>query len=110
MRTIVSRATDCQAWDACYARRARADGHASPGSPHESFCLRTPPNSFGASSFDRLLAMYRAGPDELRAFVGPGPLLTDDRPLVEYFLSLPRDREVDLSTLRGDVRRFVPEE
>jgi spermidine synthase len=64
----------------------------------------------GAPSFDRLLAMYRAGPDELRAFVGPGPLLTDDRPLVEYFLSLPRDREVDLSTLRGDVRRFVPEE
>jgi hypothetical protein len=54
--------------------------------------------------------MYRAGPDELRAFVGPGPLLTDDRPLVEYFLSLPRDREVDLSTLRGDVRRLVPEE
>jgi spermidine synthase len=64
----------------------------------------------GAASFDRLLAMYRAGPDELRAFVGPGPILTDDRPLVEYFLSLPRDREIDLSPLKGDVRRHVVEE
>jgi spermidine synthase len=64
----------------------------------------------GATSFDRLLAMYRAGPDELRSFVGPGPILTDDRPLVEYFLSLPRDREIDLSPLKGDVRRHVAEE
>jgi spermidine synthase len=64
----------------------------------------------GATSFDLLLAMYRAGPDELRAFVGPGPILTDDQPLVEYFLSLPRDREIDLSPLKGDVRRHVVEE
>ena len=36
----------------------------------------------------------------LRSFVGEGPLLTDDRPLVEYYLSLPRDnRTVDLSSL-----------
>lgn len=27
--------------------------------------------------------------DELEAFVGPGPLLTDDRPSIEYFRSLP---------------------
>ncbi len=64
----------------------------------------------GATSFDSLLAMYRAGPDELRTFVGSGPILTDDRPLVEYFLSLPRDREIDLSPLKGDVRRHVVEE
>ena len=61
----------------------------------------------GAETFDRLLALFRAGPDDLRAFVGPGPLLTDDRPLVEYFLSLPRDRDVDLSSLNGDVSRYV---
>ena len=61
MRTIVSRATDCQ--------------HGRPGVPQAR-------RSIGTPSFDRLLAMYRAGPDELRAFVGPGPLLTDDRPLV----------------------------
>jgi spermidine synthase len=58
-------------------------------------------------SFDRLLAAYVAGPRELRAFVGDGPVLTDDRPLVEYFLSLPRDRDVDTSSLKGDVSRYV---
>ena len=36
-----------------------------------------------------------------------GPVLTDDRPLAEYFLSLPRDRQVDLSSLTGDVDRYV---
>jgi len=73
--------------------------------------LRTPGcaqglRDLGTESFDRLLALFRAGPDDLRAFVGPGPLLTDDRPLVEYFLSLPRDRDVDLSSLKGDVGRY----
>jgi spermidine synthase len=58
-------------------------------------------------TFDQLLAAFKAGPDELGAFVGSGPLLTDDRPLVEYFLSLPRGEDVDLTSLKGDVRRFV---
>ena len=40
-------------------------------------------------------------------FVGDGPILTDDKPLVEYFLSLPRDRDVNLSGVRGDVTRYV---
>jgi hypothetical protein len=61
----------------------------------------------GIRSFDDLLRNYVAGPGELRAFVGPGPLLTDDRPLVEYFLSLPRDRQVDLTGVKGDVRRHL---
>src|SRR5207253_1148055 len=56
-------------------------------------------------SFDALLAAFSAGPEELHAFVGAGPLLTDDKPVVEYFLSLPRDRDVDTSSLKGDVRR-----
>ncbi|HSL22784.1 MAG TPA: fused MFS/spermidine synthase [Vicinamibacterales bacterium] len=61
----------------------------------------------GIDTFEKLLAAYRAGPDELKQFVGPGPILTDDRPLVEYFLSLPRDRAADISGLRGDVRTRV---
>jgi spermidine synthase len=61
----------------------------------------------GVESFEALLAHFTAGPHELRAFVGPGPLLTDDRPLAEYFLSLPRDRQPDLASLRGDVAGFV---
>lgn len=32
---------------------------------------------------------------------------TDDRPLVEYFLSLPRSRQVDLTGVKGDVMRHV---
>jgi spermidine synthase len=63
----------------------------------------------GIASFEQLRDEYVAGPDELRAFVGPGPVLTDDRPLVEYFLSLPRDKDMDLSTLRGDVSRILTE-
>ena len=53
------------------------------------------------------LKLFVAGPDELRQFVGDGPVLTDDKPMVEYFLSLPRDRDVNLSGVRGDVTRYV---
>jgi spermidine synthase len=58
-------------------------------------------------TFDALVGSFVAGPAEIRTFVGDGPLLTDDRPLAEYFLSLPRDRQPDLASLRGDVRQFV---
>ena len=61
----------------------------------------------GADTFDKLLGMYMAGPDELRAYLGDGPILTDDRPLAEYFLSLPRGHGPDFSRLRGDVHRYV---
>ena len=61
----------------------------------------------GVQSFDKLLSIFVAGPQELRAYLGPGPVLTDDRPLAEYFLSLPRDKSPDLSTLKGDVTRYV---
>jgi len=64
-------------------------------------------HDLNVESFDALLAAFTAGPEELAAFVGPVDLLTDDRPQVEYFLSLPRDHDVDLSPLKGDVRRFV---
>jgi spermidine synthase len=67
-------------------------------------------HALGAKTFDDLLTNYRAGPDELRAFVGPGPILTDDLPLVEYFLSLPRDKDVDLGPLKGDVSHIVQEQ
>ena len=66
-------------------------------------------HDLNVESWERLLAAYVAGPDELRAFVGDGPILTDDKPVVEYFLSLPRDRDVDTSSMRGDVRRWVSE-
>ena len=38
-----------------------------------------------------LKRIYIAGPDEIREFVGDGPILTDDKPVIEYFLSLPKN-------------------
>ena len=40
-----------------------------------------------------LKRIYSAGPDEVRAFLGDGPILTDDKPVIEYFLSLPKNDE-----------------
>jgi spermidine synthase len=54
----------------------------------------------GVTSYETLEGLRIADGPALRAFVGEGPLLTDDRPLVEYYLSLPRDnRTVDFSGL-----------
>ena len=61
----------------------------------------------GVTSFDQLTRAYIAGPDEMRAFVGEGPILTDDLPLVEYFLSLPRDKNIDIRGLRGSVESRI---
>ena len=38
-----------------------------------------------------LKRIYTAGPDEAKAFAGDGPVLSDDKPVIEYFLSLPRN-------------------
>lgn len=55
----------------------------------------------GFANAASLLEQYTAGPEELRAFLGPGPVLTDDKPMLEYFLSLPDStKAVDLSGLR----------
>jgi spermidine synthase len=65
-------------------------------------------DSMGLGNFNALLSRYVAGPAEIRAFVGEGTILTDDRPLTEYFLALPQnDAAVDLSHVHGDVRRHV---
>ena len=51
---------------------------------------------------DTMRTQYVAGPDTLRAFVGDGPLLTDDRPIIEYFLSLPDPNpDADLTGVTG---------
>jgi spermidine synthase len=39
---------------------------------------------------DTLKRIYTAGPEAARAFAGEGPILTDNRPVIEYFLSLPK--------------------
>lgn len=62
----------------------------------------------GIRDFAALLSIYAAGPEELRAYVGEGLLLTDDRPMVEYYLSLPLgEAPADLSRIRGDPGRVL---
>lgn len=64
-------------------------------------------DELGAPTFEDLLRLYVAGPEEIRAYLGDGPMLTDDRPLAEYFLALPRTKPADVSGFRGDARRHV---
>ena len=62
----------------------------------------------GIESADDVLSRYTAGPEEMRAFAGAGPLLTDDRPSLEFHRSLgDAGGAVDVSSLRGDVSRHV---
>jgi spermidine synthase len=69
---------------------------------------RTALADVGLATFDDVLAAYTAGSEEMRAFVGNTPVLTDDRPRVEYFGSLPENEpDLDFRRLRGDVRRHL---
>ena len=59
-------------------------------------------------TFEVLSRQYVAGPNEMRAWVGDGPILTDDKPRIEYFLSLPKDDPpVDVRGLRGNVQDIL---
>jgi spermidine synthase len=60
-------------------------------------------------SFDDLLHQFWGGPSDLRDHIGEGPLLTDDRPILEYFLAMRRDKEMNTATLKGDVRQILGE-
>jgi spermidine synthase len=55
----------------------------------------------GITDFDTLVARYTAGPEAMRAFVGDGPLLTDDRPRLEYA------RYLDVVPRPPDLTRFT---
>ena len=60
--------------------------------------------SVGIVDSTSLAGLYTAGPDELRAFVGAGPVLDDDHPRVEYFRTLGTGtpQRPDLTRLDGD--------
>jgi spermidine synthase len=64
-------------------------------------------HAIGITSFERLRSQFIAGPEQLRAFVGEGPILTDDLPATEYFLLLPREPQVNLTGLTGNVEAYV---
>ena len=64
--------------------------------------------SIGFTSFDMVMQNYKAGPAELAAYVGQGPILTDNLPVIEYFLSLPRGGpEPDFERVHGNVQDIL---
>jgi spermidine synthase len=63
----------------------------------------------GLTSFDALCAWYKAGPAAMRAFVGPGLMLSDDRPLLEYHWVPSVQPPLDLSSLSSDVAAILPQ-
>jgi spermidine synthase len=68
-------------------------------------------DEIGLVSDDTLRSWFTAAPDAMRQFVGQGPVLTDDRPLVEYHRSLPAGGDpLDLSRLQSDVRQITPQQ
>jgi hypothetical protein len=55
----------------------------------------------GVGTFGELRAAYVCGRDEALAYLGDGPLLRDDKPVIEYFLSMPRTGiRVDVAKMR----------
>lgn len=63
-------------------------------------------DAIGIQTFDDLVARYVAGPETLRAFIGAGEMLSDDRPRLEFHRSLPRERgDVDLTPLLASRER-----
>ena len=63
--------------------------------------------ALGTPTIESLLRLYTGGPTEARRFVGEAPVLTDDRPRLEYFLSLDPPQPLDITQLRGDVRAIL---
>jgi spermidine synthase len=67
-------------------------------------------DAVGLTGFEVLRSWYTGSAEEMRALVGHGAILTDDRPLVEYHHWLPRPEEqppLDLSSFKGDLSRHV---
>lgn len=62
----------------------------------------------GLNSPESVMRLYSASDAELRAWVGSGPIVTDDHPYVEFFRSLGHAEEpADLSGFKHDWSAFV---
>lgn len=61
----------------------------------------------GLHNVDEVLALYTGNREEAVAYVGSGPVISDDRPLIEYFRSTPEMTEVaSLGRIHADLRRY----
>ncbi|HEY7060937.1 MAG TPA: fused MFS/spermidine synthase [Chloroflexota bacterium] len=61
----------------------------------------------GFTDAQQVLDMYNASKPELVEAAGPGPIITDNFPYVEYFRSLPHDQEPDVSGYSHNVSEIL---
>jgi spermidine synthase len=62
----------------------------------------------GLSTPETVLQLFTASDSELRAYVGDGPVVSDDHPYVEFFRSLPRDPQPpNVAVFRRDPSAIV---
>ena len=69
--------------------------------------LRAALEAVGLPNADAFLSRFNATTEELRAVAGDGPIITDDRPYLEYFRSLPQDEPPDMKRYSRDVRKIL---
>src|SRR5262249_26486845 len=86
MRTFLSVFPDATLWSGgtllIGARRPLRLDRAAFDAALQSPALCTALARIHVTSFDDVLALYSAGPREMAAYVGEGPLVTDDRPML----------------------------
>ncbi len=61
----------------------------------------------GIGGADEFLRRFNASTEELRVVAGEGPVITDDRPYLEYFRSLPVDEPPDMKRYSRDTRQVL---
>ncbi len=61
----------------------------------------------GLARAQQVLDMYNADKPELLSVAGPGPVITDNFPYIEYFRSLPRDGGPDVSVYTRNVAEVL---
>jgi spermidine synthase len=61
----------------------------------------------GLGSFEALKKQYYSGRAELLRYLGDGPVLQDDRPIIEYFLTMPKGPMSDMSAFQGNVQDIL---
>jgi len=62
----------------------------------------------GLGTFDLLVRQYFTNRAQIERYLGEGPMLRDDRPVTEYFLSMPTDsKPVDLTPYAGTPGEIV---
>lgn len=62
----------------------------------------------GLGTFELLVRQYFTNRGQIERYLGDGPMLRDDRPVTEYFLSMPTDsKPVDLAPYAGQPSEIV---